>query len=182
LADGPLKSATISGSAFPGGGKRLTLDHGRNINGGAWRMTASNGVNHAKRLQVLIPADANQLASLRQVQREWAASTGLDDQTQEILLLAVQEAAANAVEHAYWSAVTPGVVEVSFWLDTDAVNVRVVDSGTWRPPTTESPFRGFGLTMMRSLVDFVSIDPGPTGTTVFLRHGLSASVGSSHGP
>jgi anti-sigma regulatory factor (Ser/Thr protein kinase) len=135
-------------------------------------MKAGNGVHQANRLQVLIPADANQLANLRQVQREWAASMGLEEETQEVLLLAVQEAATNAVEHAYWSSVTPGIVEVSFWLDPDAVNVRVVDSGAWRPPTTDSPFRGFGLTMMRSLVDFVSIDPGPDGTTVFLRHGL----------
>jgi anti-sigma regulatory factor (Ser/Thr protein kinase) len=135
-------------------------------------MKAGNGVHQAKRLQVLIPADASQLSNLRQVQREWAASMGLDDETQEILLLAVQEAAANAVEHAYWSAVTPGIVEVSFWLDSDAVNARIADSGTWRPPTMGSPFRGYGLTMMRSLVDFVSIDPGPEGTTVFLRHGL----------
>lgn len=135
-------------------------------------MTAGNGVHHAKRLQVLIPADATQLANLRHVQREWGANIGLDEELQEILLLAVQEAASNAVEHAYWSAATPGVVEVSFWLDTDAVNVKVVDSGNWRPPTGDSPFRGFGLTMMRSLVDFVSIDPGAHGTTVFLRHSL----------
>lgn len=135
-------------------------------------MKAGNGVYRAKRLQVLIPADAGQLANLRQVQREWATRMGLDDQTQEILLLAVQEAAANAVEHAYWSSRQVGIVEVSFWLDSDAVNVKVVDSGAWRPPKTDSPFRGHGLTMMRSLIDFVSIDPSPDGTTVLLRHSL----------
>lgn len=140
-------------------------------------MTAGNGLHQTKRLQVLIPADASQLANLRHVQREWATNMGLDAELQEVLLLAVQEAAANAVEHAYWSDMTPGIIEVSFWLDQEAVNVRVVDGGSWRPPKAHSPFRGFGLTMMRSLVDFVSIDPGPHGTTVFLRHSLRSSSG-----
>ncbi len=149
-----------------------TRVYGRNIDGGTRRMMAGNELHQARRLHVLLPADATQLANLRQVQRDWAAAMGIDDQVQELLLMAVQEAAANVVEHAYRSAREPGIVEVTYWLDSDSVNVTIADNGTWRPPTTDSPFRGHGLTMMRNLIDFVSINPGPEGTTVYLRHGI----------
>lgn len=134
--------------------------------------TADHAVNQARRLQILLPAEATQLAGLRQAQRAWSATAGIDQEAQELLLLAVQEAAANVVEHAYWASAEPGIIEVTFWLDADAVNATVKDRGSWRVPSTESTYRGHGLNMMRSLIDFVSIDRDPGGTAVFFRHGI----------
>jgi anti-sigma regulatory factor (Ser/Thr protein kinase) len=49
----------------------------------------------------------------------------------EEVVLAVGEAAANSVEHAY----DPGeasIVELTFWTESDALCVEVADRGRWR--------------------------------------------------
>ncbi len=133
-------------------------------------MMTGRPVSQATRLRVLVPAEASELAALRHTQREWAANLGLPKDIQELLLLAVQEAAANVVEHAYWTSSEQGTLEVTLWVESGSVYVTVTDRGSWRPPSTEPSFRGYGTNLMRSLVDHVSIDAGPDGTTVYLRH------------
>ena len=104
---------------------------------------------------------------MRALLRRWlhhARSTEAD--TAEILM-AVGEAAANAIEHAN----TVGEpFRVSGNVEDGQVEVVVSDHGTWRPERDNG--RGRGLTLMRELMDRVDVDPGPGGTTVVMRKRL----------
>ena len=83
-------------------------------------------------------------------------------------MLAAHEAAMNAIEHAYG----PGDAEiaVSAALRDGAVEIAIHDSGRWRESRSEH--RGRGRSIMSALMDDVSIDTSPAGSTVRLRRRL----------
>ena len=118
------------------------------------------------------PADAGQLAAMRAAVHRWLAPFGLSDDTEHDVVLAVSEAATNAVEHAYPPDDPDGRVELTFWCDDESLHIAVVDRGTWREPPTGPRSRGFGLPMMRRLVAAVAIEHAGRGTRVVLRHPL----------
>jgi anti-sigma regulatory factor (Ser/Thr protein kinase) len=62
----------------------------------------------------------------------------LDEDTQQDLVLAVNEAASNAIEHAYPAADPADLVMMSFWTDPHHLYVEVADHGRWRPPDTDT--------------------------------------------
>ncbi len=93
------------------------------------------------------------------------------------LLLAVNEALANAAEFAYVGASQRGTVDLSAAYDDDAdtLVVTVNDHGRWRPTRPEPTavprrpqIRGRGIPLMRALADRVTIDRTPQGTHVTL--------------
>lgn len=102
------------------------------------------------------------------------------------LLLAVDEALANAAEFAYVDAARRGTVDLSATYDdaADTLAVTVNDRGRWRQqapePATMPPrpqVRGRGIPLMRALADRVTIDRSPQGTHVTLVWtGLSRQV------
>jgi anti-sigma regulatory factor (Ser/Thr protein kinase) len=124
-------------------------------------------------LHRVVPASAEQLAPLRRLLRRWLAAHGADEHETSAITLAVQEAAANAVEHAY------GLDDASFDVDATSadkeISITVRDAGHWRPPRGEN--RGRGLDLMRALVDEVDVHPGADGTTVLLRRRLGVPRG-----
>ena len=116
-------------------------------------------------LHVHVLAHPRVLRSVRLALSQWLARAGVAESEASDLLLAVNEAAANAIEHAY----DPGDGDVQ--LDAERVGpfvaVRVRDSGTWRPARPVGG--GLGMQLMQRLVDECTITPGPDGTTVELR-------------
>ncbi len=93
------------------------------------------------------------------------------------LLLAVNEALANAAEFAYLDASRRGGVELSAAYDHDAdtLAVTITDRGRWRPtrpvPVSaprQPQIRGRGIPLMRALSDRVTFDRTPQGTRVTL--------------
>ena len=87
------------------------------------------------------------------------------------LLLAVNEAIANAAEFAYADASHRGTMDVTaaYDLDSDILAVTVNYRGHWRqnfsaPPTMQA--RGRGIQLMLALADEVTIDRTPQGTHV----------------
>jgi anti-sigma regulatory factor (Ser/Thr protein kinase) len=107
-----------------------------------------------------------ELAGMRKVVRDWAASVGLSGELLEDLQLVVGEAAANAIEHGY-RAGQPGSVDV--WLAMDgagAVHGRVRDYGTWRQQPDDPGDRGRGLALIRALSTQVSLNRRSDGTEV----------------
>lgn len=93
------------------------------------------------------------------------------------LLLAVNEALANAAEFAYVDAARRGTVDLSATYDEagDTLAVSVNDRGRWHhkpsEPATVPPqpqVRGRGIPLMRALADRVTIDRTPQGTQVTL--------------
>ena len=90
------------------------------------------------------------------------------------VLLAVNEAIANAAEFAYRHASQPGTLDVSAAYDraSDALAVTVDDHGRWRqkvPDRHQQQLRGRGIPLMEALADEVAIDRTARGTRVILR-------------
>jgi anti-sigma regulatory factor (Ser/Thr protein kinase) len=97
----------------------------------------------------------------------------LDDDRFSDLLLAVNEAIANAAEFAYVDAAERGTVAVraAYDGDSDILAVTVDDRGRWRqkkPVHYQQQMRGRGIPLMEALADDVAIDRTPRGTRVTL--------------
>jgi serine/threonine-protein kinase RsbW len=89
------------------------------------------------------------------------------------LLLAVNEAIANAAEFAYADASQHGTMDVSaaYDIDSHVLAVTVDDRGRWRQNFSASAnvqARGRGVQLMLALADEVTIDRTPQGTHVTL--------------
>jgi anti-anti-sigma factor len=117
-----------------------------------------------------LPADPARLAAVRRAVVGWATEAGLPDIAIEDLQLALGEAVANGVEHAYRDQ-PPGTCAFSLARRPDGgVDVQVQDFGTWRPAPSDAGFRGRGIQLIRRLAEDVHIEATPGGgTTVRFR-------------
>lgn len=117
------------------------------------------------------PAQAEQLSGIRAHTRAWLTTLGLSAERVADVVLAVNEAVTNAVEHAYPAG--GGTVDLTFTAETDTVRVDVIDHGHWRTPpapaTGHNSGHGHGIAIMKRVLDSVTIDPRPAGTRVQLR-------------
>lgn len=113
------------------------------------------------RMEWWLPAERAQLAVLRRELRTWLSHIGAEPVGRNDIVLAVHEAMANAIEHAYPEA--GGRVGIVGRRDGDEALVTIRGFGQWR----EAP--GRGLTLMRSLVDDVRVGATARGTEVTLR-------------
>jgi len=96
------------------------------------------------------PARADQLRAIRHAVQGWAGTAFAPDLVDD-LQLALGEAVANAVEHAYGPD-EAGRVRYRISARTDGgLDVGVEDDGTWRPPPADRGFRGRGIEMIRNL-------------------------------
>ncbi len=116
------------------------------------------------------PADKRHLRDLRRHLGEWLAASGIDESARTDVLLAVGEAATNAIEHAYRNVGTgeTGTVDVDLTRTGDEIIVHVVDHGTWKPAVSE-PGRGRGTPIMQSIADHFERRTGADGTIVTMR-------------
>ena len=121
-----------------------------------------------------VAADARSAARTRAEFGVWLGRYfSLDDDRFNDLLLAVNEAIANAAEFAYVEAAERGTVDVraAYDGDTDTLAVIVDDRGRWRqkkPVQYQQQMRGRGIPLMAALADDVAIDRTPQGTHVTL--------------
>lgn len=126
-------------------------------------------------LHLEVPATPAHVGRLRRAVRGWlrgALSDG-DADAVDNLTLAVSEALENAAEHAYADRDEPGTMTLSAQRDPsapDAVVISVSDTGCWRAQEGPTGYRGRGLALIEELADAHTVRPGPTGTTVTLRH------------
>jgi serine phosphatase RsbU (regulator of sigma subunit)/anti-sigma regulatory factor (Ser/Thr protein kinase) len=127
---------------------------------------------HATRLgedlEVEVRAEVEQLATVRHLVRRWIAANGGTDDDCAAFAIAVSEACANAVEHAYGPG--DGTITLRAELGDEAATVSIGDRGAWREPRRGN--RGRGIPVMREFMDDVSIDKGEQGTTVRLHRRL----------
>jgi serine/threonine-protein kinase RsbW len=118
--------------------------------------------------EMRIPAQAEELQSIRHALGTWLDGQGAPPEVAAEVALAVHEAAANAVEHAYPRG--SGELVVRARNDNGRLVVVVEDEGEWRAPSRTDQ-RGRGLTLMNGLMDAVEIAPSEagSGTRVTLR-------------
>jgi anti-sigma regulatory factor (Ser/Thr protein kinase) len=121
---------------------------------------------HPAPLQLAFPADIAQLRPVRAALRRWLEGCGLAAPVAQDALVAAGEAVANAIEHGHHDR--PGAeIRLLAAVSAGRLRLTVADSGRWLPPGPEpAPYRGKGIALMRAMMDSVSIDPGPAGTTV----------------
>jgi serine phosphatase RsbU (regulator of sigma subunit)/anti-sigma regulatory factor (Ser/Thr protein kinase) len=126
----------------------------------------------ADRLELTLPAESRSLATLRRILGRWLKAAGAGETEIYETLVAVGEACANAIAHAYPAGDASFEIEASR-LGGD-LEVTVRDFGAWRPARGEERRRG--LTLMEQLMDEVTIDRADTGTTVVLRRDLDPAA------
>jgi anti-sigma regulatory factor (Ser/Thr protein kinase) len=119
-------------------------------------------------LDLRIPADPRELANIRRVIRRWLRRRGAGDDDTDEITLAVNEACANAIEHAY--APTPARFNLRASAQDGEIRISVTDTGRWRTPRGRN--RGRGLRIMRAASDSVAVNSGEDGTEIVLRRKL----------
>lgn len=131
-------------------------------------------VANAERFERLgLDADAGAVARVRQEFSGWLRRFFVVDEVRfSDVILAVNEALANAAEFAYLLADSPGTIDISATYDPrgHTLTVCVEDRGVWRKRQTEPAprTRGRGIPLMETLSDGATIEPSTSGTTVRL--------------
>lgn len=113
-------------------------------------------------------------AQIRREFSDWLSTHfTLDSTKASDVVLAVNEALANAAEFAYVDAPAPGVMHLraEYNGDDGVLTVTVTDEGVWRIAETDhkNPARGRGIPLMRALTDRAVIESNHTGTEVRLQ-------------
>src|SRR3712207_5673189 len=110
-----------------------------------------------------VPAVAENVAPLRHAVVDLAAQAGAGDAVQTDLALAVGEACANVVVHAYPPGdVGPLILHAEVLRGREIV-VSVCDQGQGMTPRTDSPGLGLGLPLIANLAERLEIQDGPDG-------------------
>ncbi|HEV7851932.1 MAG TPA: ATP-binding protein [Mycobacterium sp.] len=129
-------------------------------------------------------ADAACAAHLRQEFSVWLRRWfSLDPRRVSDMVLAVNEALANAAEFAYSAVEHSGAMHLRADYDTGSavLTVTVTDEGAWRlkDAANEHVSRGRGIPLMRALADRATIDSTPAGTRVCLEWNHVAAAQSA---
>ena len=118
-------------------------------------------------LRLELEARAENVSVVRHRLADCLAGTPLGGEDVCDVLLAVTEACANVVVHAYAEEV--GTLEVVAWQRRGELQVVVRDRGSGMRPRVDSPGLGLGLPVMMALAASVAIRPaGGGGTEVAL--------------
>ena len=119
-----------------------------------------------------LAADPRSATRARRVAVALADALGATRDTRAEIAVAVTEAVANAVVHAYRD-VEPSGVEVALAGDEEALEIVVRDHGVGLQPRDDSPGLGLGLGLMAELADHFEVaDADGGGTAVRLRFAL----------
>jgi anti-sigma regulatory factor (Ser/Thr protein kinase) len=121
-----------------------------------------------------VAADPVTAATIRREFADWLARYFTLDATKTSdVVLAVNEAMANAAEYAYAAAARSGAMHVQADYDRSSATliVTVADEGAWRAsdPATKEHKRGRGIPLMHALADQVTVDSSQSGTQVRLE-------------
>jgi Anti-sigma regulatory factor (Ser/Thr protein kinase) len=136
------------------------------------------------------PADPEQLVLIRRELARWLAPLALTEEETADVVLAVDEAAANVVRHAYGPDET-GAVELTLWTEpgtaasgtaaSGTLCIEVVDHGVWRPPAERTAEGGRGIGLMNTMSESVLIRFDGRGSRVLLRHRIPGDVVGNSG-
>jgi serine/threonine-protein kinase RsbW len=111
-----------------------------------------------------VPAVPENVAALRRAVVEVAERLGASDAIRSDVALAVSEACANVVVHAYPPGdVGPLIVHAAASKNGSDLVVTVIDQGQGMTPRHDSPGLGLGLPLIANLSDRLEIRDGAEG-------------------
>lgn len=108
------------------------------------------------------PAVAQCIGPLRRAVVQVAARAGARGRQLDDIALAVSEAVANAVRHAYPPG-APGTVTVDARVDDRVLEVLVCDEGSGMPAPSEQPGSGLGLLIIARVTDSLELRDAAPG-------------------
>jgi anti-sigma regulatory factor (Ser/Thr protein kinase) len=117
--------------------------------------------------------NADQLGVIRHQLARWLQGAGVAEERVADIVLAVNEAVANSIEHGYQGRKL-GKVRVNGENDGARVHLNITDKGKWRPAATDPGVRGRGLLLIRAVSDWLELDCTAKGTTVSMSFNLTA--------
>jgi PAS domain S-box-containing protein len=128
-------------------------------------VTLSVSAAPALKLDLILPAEPRAVRAVRQAFNRLAAAQKIGPATAAAFEVALGEAVNNVVEHAYGAV--QGDVHVRAWREGRSLVAEIEDHGQWRQ---ESRARrgGYGLRIMRALLDSAEVTPTSSGTVVRL--------------
>ncbi|MCW3027067.1 MAG: rsbU3 [Solirubrobacterales bacterium] len=132
-------------------------------------LLAIESVALGSRLELTLEAAPRVLVGLRRTLGRWLVRHGVRPQIRFDITVAVSEAAANAIEHAY--GLRDAVFNVECQYSEAEVRVTVRDTGRWRESTRSD--RGRGLMIMRELMGATEVRHDESGTAVTLVKRIS---------
>ncbi len=124
-------------------------------------------------LTLTLPADPVMLAPARRALRGWLREYEIEPTDENEIVIAFGEACANVTQHAYTNV--PGVMEIHARLVDESVELVVRDQGGWRPEADRGG--GWGVSLIRALMDSVEVDRGVEGTEVRMRRRVERGGG-----
>jgi serine/threonine-protein kinase RsbW len=129
-------------------------------------------VEHAQQtFKLVVPSDTVNLAMIRDFVEVSARRSALEESAMERLKLAVDEACANVIEHAYDNDNTREIT-VHVWFDQAQIGVDVIDSGSPFDPHSHKSLRledlvgrtgGMGIRIMKMATDELVADTDENG-------------------
>ena len=122
-----------------------------------------------------MPATADRLATIRHGLLAWIAPIGVAEAAVADIVLAVNEACTNSVEHAYRDS-GDGTIQVEALLKGDKIVVCVADHGVWRVPSGLPSTRGRGLPIIEATSEAVELSRSASGTTVRITFDIEGAV------
>lgn len=126
------------------------------------------------RVVLELPAKPEYLLLARLAATGVGRSAGASEETVADLKLAITEAVANVVRHAYPDG-TPGRVTVELLATREKLEIAVSDTGRGvrdadlSPPDEGPGEGGMGLSIIRAVADEVELTAGPDGEGTRLR-------------
>ncbi len=107
---------------------------------------------------------------------EYAAAQGATKDQRDRIALALAEAAANTVVHAYRDRDSPGPIVVEAGVEEGSLVVLVYDEGCGMTPRADSPGLGLGVPLMAQMSDRLEIEAreGTPGVRVRMTFDLRA--------
>jgi PAS domain S-box-containing protein len=119
-------------------------------------------------LEMDFAADVRQLGPSRAALRSWLTQAGVEHDQIQDMLVAAGEAVANAIEHGHRNK-PEGIISLRASAVADGLQVSVIDTGVWKiPHQVAGDNRGRGISLMRCLVQDLSIHSNDSGTTVHM--------------
>ena len=116
---------------------------------------------------------ADDLSDIRHQLASWLQSATVPDEQVADIVLSVNEACANSIEHGYRER-KPGKVRIDGENDGARVHLKITDGGSWKPASLDPGVRGRGLLLIRAVSDWLEMDCTPSGTTVDMSFNLPA--------